>query len=134
MRMELKDLFDESLFVASRLMEANKQEDALIVLMLLARNEAFGDVRLIACTNCAIVCANLGRIQDAFAWYDQGIALEARHPTRLAARYKAALLAQVGRTQESLELFLALLAEPLPTQELDAIRASMAALEPGPAA
>jgi len=56
-----------------------------IVLMLLARNEAFGDVRLIACTNCAIVCANLGRIQDAFAWYDQGIALEARHPGSTAA-------------------------------------------------
>jgi hypothetical protein len=132
--MELKDLFDESLYVASRLMEADKPQDALTVLMLLAQNEAFGDVRVIACTNCAIVSANLGRVPEALAWYDRGIAIEAKHPTRLAARRKAALLAEVGRTQESLELFLALLAEPLPARELDAIRASMAALEPGPAA
>lgn len=132
--MELKDLFDESLFVASRLMQQNAQEDALTVLMLLAENEAFGDVRLIACTNCAIVSANLGRIQDAFAWYDRGIALEAKHPTRLASRRKAALLAEVGRTQDSLALFLELLASPLPDTEMDAIRAEMAVLDAKPSA
>jgi tetratricopeptide (TPR) repeat protein len=127
--MELKDLYDEGLFVASRLMEANKQEDALTVLMLLAENEAFGDVRLIACTNCAIVCGNLGRIQDAFAWYERGIAIEEKHPTRLAARRKAALLAEVGRTEESLALFLELLSLPLPAEELERIRAQMVVLD-----
>jgi hypothetical protein len=132
--MELKDLFDESLFVASRLMGADNQQDALTVLMLLAGNEAFGDVRVIACTNCAIVSANLGRIEESLAWYDRGMALEAKHPTRLAARRKAALLAEIGRTQESLDLYLELLGEPLPATEIEAIRASMAALEAGPAA
>jgi hypothetical protein len=132
--MELKDLFDESLFVANRLMTNNAPQDALTVLMLLAENEAFGDVRMIACTNCAIVCANLGRIQDAFAWYDRGIAIEAPHPTRLASRKKAALLAEVGRAQESLALFLELLASPLPDTELDAIRAEMAVLDAKPPA
>jgi tetratricopeptide (TPR) repeat protein len=132
--MELKDLFDESLFVASRLMGANNQQDALTVLMLLAENQAFGDVRVIACTNCAIVSANLGRVEESLAWYDRGIALEAKHPTRLAARRKAALLGEIGRTQESLDLYLELLGEPLPATEIEAIRASMAALEAGPAA
>ena len=132
--MELKDLFDESLFVANRLMGANNQQDALTVLMLLAENEAFGDVRVIACTNCAIVCANLGRIEESLAWYDRGMAIEAKHPTRLAGRRKAALLGEIGRTQESLDLYLELLGEPLPATEIEAIRASMAALEAGPAA
>jgi hypothetical protein len=132
--MELQDLFNESLFVASRLMESKAQEDALTVLTLLAENEAFGDVRIIACTNCAIVSANLGRIQDAFAWYDRGIAFEQSHPTRIASRRKAALLAEVGRTQESYALFLELLTQPLPDTELEAIRAEMAQLDAGPAA
>jgi tetratricopeptide (TPR) repeat protein len=132
--MDLKDLFDESLFVAGRLMQQNAQEDALTVLTLLAENEAFGDVRVIACTNCAIVCGNLGRIQEALAWYDRGIALEAKHPTRLAARRKAALLAETGRTQESLALFLELLASPLPDTELEAIRDGMAVLDAKPPA
>ena len=132
--MELKDLFDESLFVANRLLGNNQSEDALTVLMLAAENEAFGDVRVIACTNCAIVSANLGRIQDAFAWYDRGIALEAKHPTRMASRRKAGLLAEVGRTQESLALFLELLASPLPDTELEAIRNEMAVLDAKPSA
>lgn len=132
--MELKDLFDESLFVANRLLGNNQSEDALTVLMLAAENEAFGDVRVIACTNCAIVSGNLGRIQDAFAWYDRGIALEAKHPTRLASRRKAALLAEVGRTEESLALFLELLASPLPDTELEAIRKEMAVLDAKPSA
>lgn len=132
--MDLQDLFNESLFVANRLLGANASEDALTVLRLLAENEAFGDVRVIACTNCAIVSANLGRIQDAFAWYDRGIALEHRHPTRIASRRKAALLAEVGRTQESLALFLELLASPLPDTELEAIRNEMAALDARPSA
>ena len=132
--MELKDLFDESLFVANRLLGNNQSEDALTVLMLAAENEAFGDVRVIACTNCAIVSANLGRIQDAFAWYDRGIAFEQSHPTRIASRRKAVLLAEVGRTQESYALFLELLTQPLPETELAAIRAEMAQLDAGPAA
>lgn len=130
--MDLQDLFNESLFVANRLLGANASEDALIVLTLAAENEAFGDVRVIACTNCAIVSANLGRIQDAFAWYDRGIALEAAHPTRLAARRKAALHAEVGRTQDALALYLELLAGPLDDGDADEIRAAIATLDAGP--
>ena len=127
--MELKELFDESLFVASRLMERKATEDALTVLVLAAQNEAFGDVRMIACTNCAIVSAQLGRLDDAFAWYDRAIALEDRHPTRFASRRKAALLAETGREEESLAIFLELLAQPLPDAELEAVRNEMARLD-----
>src|SRR6476646_10346815 len=102
--MELKDPFDEALFVANRLMGNQAPEDALTVLTLAAENVAFGDVRMMACVNCAIVSVQLGRLDEALAWYDRAMDIESAHPTRFAAKRKVALLAEAGRTQNSLAL------------------------------
>ena len=127
--MDPQELFNESLFVASRLVEANSREDALTVLRLLAENEAFGAVRVIACTNCALVSEQLGRYEQALDWYDRGIALELPEEMRIASRYKADLLARLGRTKESLALYLELLAQPLRAEDAEAIRIALAELE-----
>jgi tetratricopeptide (TPR) repeat protein len=127
--MDRKSLFDEALFVASRLIENNAREDALTVLRLLAEDEAYGPVRVIACTNCALVCEQLGRYEQALDWYERGRTLEIAGEMRLASRYKADLFARLGRTQESLALYLELLAQPLKPEDAEAIRTALAELE-----
>lgn len=127
--MDRKSLFDEALFVASRLIENNAREDALTVLRLLAEDEAYGPVRVIACTNCALVCEQLGRYEQALDWYERGRTLEIAGEMRLASRYKADLFARLGRTQESLALYLELLAQPLKPDDAEAIRTALAELE-----
>ncbi len=129
--MDLPTLFNESLFVANRLIEANARADALIVLRLLAENEAFGSVRMIACVNCGIVEEQLGNGPAALNWYDRGMAIEAPFPTRFAARQKADLLVRMGRADDGLALYLELLSGPLEEQDAAAIRAAMAALDGG---
>ncbi|MGH8028659.1 MAG: hypothetical protein ACREO3_01865 [Arenimonas sp.] len=132
--MDRTELFNEALFVASRLIEQGAREDALTVLRLLAEDEGYGAVRIIACTNCALVNVQLGRNEQALDWYDRGIALELPDEMRVASRYKAELLANLGRTTESLALYLELLAQPLKREELEAVNAAIAKLESGPAA
>jgi tetratricopeptide (TPR) repeat protein len=127
--MDRTELFNAALYVASRLVEKGAGEDALVVLRLLAEDEAYGDVRVIACTNCALVSTQLGRNEDALGWYDRGIALERPGEMRIASRYKAQLYADLGRPREALELYLALLAGPLIPKDEEAIRQAVAALE-----
>jgi hypothetical protein len=123
------DLFNQSLFVANRLLEQGAHDDALVVLQLLAENEAFHGLRVIACVNCALVHTQKGEVEHALGWYDRGIALEKSLESCLAARYKAALLAEHGRTQQALEVYLGLLAGPLQAEDAQAIRQAVAALE-----
>jgi tetratricopeptide (TPR) repeat protein len=127
--MDRSELFNEALFVASRLVEQNAREDALTVLRLLAEDPGYGPVRVIACTNCALVSVQLGRYEQALDWYDRGIALEEPGEMRVASRYKAGLLADLGRTKESLALYLELLAQPLLPTDEEAIRAALAQLD-----
>lgn len=129
--MDLPALFNESLFVANRLLEAGNRPDALVVLRLLAENEAFGSVRCIACVNCAIVEEQLGNPMASVAWYDRGIAIEAAGDSRIAARHKADLLLRMGRTEDALALCLELLAGPLREEDAAPIRATMAQLGAG---
>jgi tetratricopeptide (TPR) repeat protein len=123
------ELFNEALFVASRLVEGGAREDALTVLRLLAEDTAYGSVRVIACTNCALVSEQLGRYEQALDWYERGISLELPDEMRIASRYKADLLARLGRTKESLALYLELLAQPLKAEDAEAIRVALAELE-----
>ena len=132
--MNRDELLNESLHVANRLMADGATMDALTVLTLLAEDAGFGDSRMIACVNCGIVAGNLGRWDDALAWYDRGIALEAARPTRIAARNKARLLSEIDRVPEALALYLELLSAPISTDEADAIRAAVAELDKGPPA
>jgi tetratricopeptide (TPR) repeat protein len=127
--MDRSELFNQALFVASRLLERDAHDDALVVLQLLAQDEAFGAVRVIACVNCAIVHEQRNEVAHALAWYDRGIALEQNLHSCLASRYKAALLANTGRTREALEIYLALLAGPLQPEDQQAIRDAVAAIE-----
>jgi hypothetical protein len=123
------ELFNQALFVASRLLERDAHDDALVVLQCLVENEAFGGVRVIACVNCAIVHTQKGEVEHALAWYDRGIALEEPLHTCLAARHKAALLGDLGRIEEALSTYLELLAGPLQPEDAVAIRQAIADLE-----
>jgi hypothetical protein len=127
--MDRSDLFNQALHVASRLLERNAHDDALVVLQLLAEDEAFGSVRVIACVNCAIVHEQRNEVAHALAWYDRGVALEENLHSCVARRFKAALLANTGRTAEALEIYLALLAGPLQPEDEKAIRDAVAAIE-----
>jgi len=127
--LDRSELFNEALFVASRLVEGGAREDALTVLRLLVEDPAYGSVRVIACTNCALVSEQLGRYEQALDWYERGIGLEVPGEMRIASRYKADLLARLGRTKESLALYLELLAQPLKAEDAEAIRVALAELE-----
>ena len=127
--MDLQPLFDEALYVANRLLEKGARDDALVVLRLLAENEAFGAVRVIACVNCGIVSEQRGDATGAMAWYDRAVALESSQASRLAAQRKADLLARMGRTADALAVYLELLAGPLEAKDEQAIRAAGTALD-----
>ena len=128
--MDKPELFNEALLVADKLLEQGASEDALVVLQLVAGNEAFGGIRVIACVNCARVHVERNEVEHALVWYDRGIALEEHLHTCLAARYKAALLAEHGRTREALDLYRELLEGPLQPEDAQSIRQAVAALEP----
>ena len=130
--MDRAELFNQSLLVADRLLEQGAHEDALVVLQLVAWNEAFGGMRIIACVNCARVHVKRNEIEHALVWYDRGIAIEEHLHTCLAARYKAALLAEHGRAQEARELYLELLDGPLQPEDAQSIRHALAELAPRP--
>jgi tetratricopeptide (TPR) repeat protein len=130
--MDKPTLFNEALLVADKLMRQGASEDALVVLELVADNEAFGSIRVIACVNCAQVHVQRNEIEHALVWYDRGIVLEEHLHTCLAARYKATLLAEHGRAQEARELYLELLDGPLQPEDAQSIRQALAALAPRP--
>jgi tetratricopeptide (TPR) repeat protein len=64
------------------------------------------------CQNIARVCEKQGRTEEAFEWYDQGVALEQPHCRHLVAETRAGALATLGRLEESRAAYQALLRSP----------------------
>jgi hypothetical protein len=104
--------FDESLFLAARLVENSQHDDAIVVLRPLIECDLNDFQKMIACVNMAIIFGQKGQDADALVWYDHAISFERAHGGFFAAEQKAAYMAEMGWTADSLALYEQLLSEP----------------------
>jgi predicted negative regulator of RcsB-dependent stress response len=109
--------FDQSLFLAARLVENSQHDDAIVVLRPLLECELQDFHKMIVCVNLAIIFGQKGQASDALAWYDRGIGYERMHGRFFAAERKAAFMAECGWLAESLSMYEKLLSEPSLTDE-----------------
>lgn len=109
--------FDQSLFLAARLVENSRHDDAIVVLRPLVECELDFVHKMIVCVNMAIIFGQKGQDSDALAWYDRAINYERPHGRYFAAERKAAFMAERGWTAESLAMYEQLLSEPSLTGE-----------------
>ncbi len=109
--------FDESLFLAGRLVENSQHDDAITVLRPLVECELDAFQKMIVCVNMAIIFGQKGQYSDALAWYDRAINYERPIGRFFAAERKAAFMAERGWQAESLAIYERLLLEPSLTDE-----------------
>jgi hypothetical protein len=109
--------FDESLFLAARLVENSERADALVVLRPLLECDLDDFRKMIVCVNMAIIFGQMGQDSDALAWHDRAIGYERTHGGFFAIERKAAFMAEKGWTAESLAMYERLLSEPSLTGE-----------------
>jgi hypothetical protein len=109
--------FDQSLFLAARLVDNSQHDDAIVVLRPLLECELNDFHKMIVCVNMAIIFGQKGQDSDALAWYDRGIGYERSIGRFFAAERKAAFMAECGWTAESLSMYEKLLSEPSLTDE-----------------
>ncbi|HEX9917918.1 MAG TPA: hypothetical protein VGA87_02060, partial [Pyrinomonadaceae bacterium] len=104
--------FDQSLFLAARLVESSQHDEAIIVLRPLVECELDGFQKMIVCVNMAIIFGMKGQDSDVLAWYDRAIGYERPLGRFFAAERKAAFMAEKGWDAESLSMYERLLSEP----------------------
>lgn len=109
--------FDESLFLAARLVDSSQHDDAITVLRPLVECELDAFRKMIVCVNMAIIFGQKGQDSDALAWYDRAVNYERTTGGFFAAERKAAFMAERGWTAESLAMYERLLLEPSLTEE-----------------
>jgi hypothetical protein len=109
--------FDQSLFLAGRLVDNSAHDDAIVVLRPLIECELDYFHKTIVCVNLAIIFGLKGQDSDALAWYDRAINYERPHGRFFAAERKAAFMAERGWNAESLAMYERLLSEPSLTDE-----------------
>ena len=109
--------FDQSLFLAARLLENAQRDDAIIVLRPLVECELHDIHKSIVCFNMAIIFGQKGEDSDALAWYDRAIGYERAHGRFFAAEHKAAFMAEKGWSADSLTMYERLLSESSLTEE-----------------
>ncbi|HYG81793.1 MAG TPA: hypothetical protein VD861_15455 [Pyrinomonadaceae bacterium] len=128
----LLEVFDQSLFLAARLVERGDYDDALLVLWPWTETGLPPFQKMITCVNTAAVYALKNQPDDALAWYDQGIEFERPLGIFFAAERKAAFLAEQGRTAESLAIYEGLLWESsLKDEDRERIRRNISTLRAG---
>ena len=109
--------FDQSLYLAARLVENSEYDDAIVVLRPLVECDLHDLHKMIACVNMATIFGLKGQESDAMAWYDRGIGYERAHGRFFAVERKAGFMAERGWTAESLAIYERLLSEPSLTDE-----------------
>lgn len=124
--------FDQSLFLAARLVENAQHDDAIVVLRPLVECELDFFHKMIVCVNLAIIFGQKGQDSDALAWYDRAINYERPHGRYFAAERKAAFMAERGWTAESRAMYERLLSEPsLTGEDEERIRQNLSILDKG---
>jgi hypothetical protein len=109
--------FDQSLFLAARLVENSQHDDAITVLRPLIECDLNDFHKTIVCVNMAIIFGQKGQDSDALLWYDHAISFERAHGQFFAAEHKAAYMAEMNLTADSLTMYEQLLSEPSLTDE-----------------
>jgi hypothetical protein len=107
------DLFGDSLRLTARLVDRGDYADAVTVLRPWMDSGLPPFEKTIVSYNLAQVYAHLQQAAEVIAWFDRGIALERPLRRTLLAEGKAAWLANNGRGDEAVALWLALLGEDL---------------------
>ena|SRR4028118_875630 len=107
----LTEHFDQSLFLAARLVENSERDDAIVVLRPLIECELHDLHKTIVCVNMAIIFGQKGQDSDALAWYDRAIGYERAHGKFFAAERKAAFMAEKNWNSDSLTMYERLLTE-----------------------
>lgn len=86
---------------ASQLVEQGDYKGAAVILQQLVTSDISDVDKSMMCLNLAIVYARQGRVEQALAWYDEGMDYERPHGRFYVAEQKAAYLAAQGRYEES---------------------------------
>jgi hypothetical protein len=124
------EYFDQSLFLAARLVENSQHDDAIVVLRPLIECDLNYFQKCIVCVNMAIIFGQKGQDSDALAWYDHAIEYERAHGRFFAAERKAAFMAEKGWTTESLSMYEKLLSAPsLTDEDEERIRTNLSTLK-----
>jgi tetratricopeptide (TPR) repeat protein len=97
---------------ASQLVERGEYEEAVAILEGLLASDISEIDKAMMCLNMALVCDKLGHVEQALAWYDEGVYYEQGHGRHYVAESKAAYLAEKGRYGESLYHYRDLLRHP----------------------
>jgi tetratricopeptide (TPR) repeat protein len=69
------------------------------------------------CTDLAAVYDRTGNTDEAIAWFDKGIALECIYSRYEVLEKKAQYLSQLGRSQDAVLIYEALIKEPFVSEE-----------------
>ena len=109
--------FDESLYLAARLVENSQHDDAMTVLRPLLECELHDFEKSMVCVNLAIIHGLKGQDSDALLWYERGIGYERTHGRFFVAERKAAFMAEKNWNSDSLTIYERLLTEPSLTDE-----------------
>jgi tetratricopeptide (TPR) repeat protein len=97
---------------ASQLVERGEYEGAVAILEGLLASDISEVDKAMMCLNMALVCDKLGHVEQALAWYDEGVYYERGHGRHYVTESKAAYLAEKGRYRESLAHYRDLLRHP----------------------
>jgi hypothetical protein len=108
---------DESFYLAARLVEDSRHDDAIIVLRPLLECELDSMVKSMVCVNMATIHGLKGQDSDALLWYERGIGYERAHGRFFVAERKAAFMAEKNWNSDSLTIYERLLTEPALTDE-----------------
>jgi tetratricopeptide (TPR) repeat protein len=89
----------------AQLVEAGEHEQALTVFRSLLTTDISDLDKASMCYNMAFIYEKMGEEREALASYDRGIGYERKHSRTQVAEHKAAYLARLGRTRESVRLY-----------------------------
>ena len=113
----------------SNLVDETRFEEAMGLLRGLIDSDLAELDKSVMCVNMAVVLQKMQRNEEALQRYDRGIGYEALYLRFFVAESKAGFLHQLGRNQESLEIYSALLGQPyLNAQENERMRNNVDAL------
>ena len=113
----------------STLVDETRFDEAMRLLRGLIDSDLADLDKSAMCVNMAIVLQKMQRNEEALQWYDRGIGYEALYLRFFVAESKAGFLHQLGRSQESLEIYSQLLGQPyLNAQENERMRNNVDAL------
>ncbi len=109
-------IYYESAHAASAHVDKGEFEQALQLFADLAHSDISDLDKAMMCYNAANVCGKMKRTDDAFAWYDAGIAYEQPYMRFLVLEYKAVYLSELGRDAEALAIYENLYRQPYVTE------------------